>query len=177
MIGWPDVVIGLIAFCAAIKGFRRGFISELGGAVALFASLVVPFWYNGMFDASVSSFVHIGPGSAHVVGIFIMSLATYVAITVLAWVFNRFARLPILGMGNALAGTLVGLCKACVFCWAILYVGLLFPLTPDVRGDLHHSYLVAVLTQPDPRIDAAISGTLPWFVRPLVHPILARHRV
>ncbi len=177
MIVWPDVVIGIIALFAAIKGFRRGFVSELSGAIALFASLIAPFWYNGVFDASVSSFAHIGPGSAHVVGIFIMSLATYLAVTVLAWVFNRFARLPILGMGNALAGALVGLLKAGVFCWAILYVGLLFPLTPDLRGDLHRSYLVAVLTQPDLRIDAAISETLPWFVRPLVHPLLARHRV
>lgn len=177
MIVWPDILIGTIGLFAAVKGFKRGFISELGGAIALFAALVVPFWYNGMFDTALSSFAHLGAGSAHIVGIFVMSLATYIALTLLSWVFNRFARLPVLGTGNAFAGALVGLLKAGVFWWAILYVGLLFPLPGDLRGDLHRSYLVAVLTQPDPRIDAAISGTLPWFVRPLLNPILARHRV
>lgn len=177
MIVWPDLLIGTIGLFAAVKGFKRGFISELGGAIALFAALVVPFWYNGMFDAILRSWVHLGPGSAHIVGIFVMSVATYIAMTLLSWIFNRFARLPVLGLGNAFAGALVGLVKASVFFWTILYIGLLFPLPQDLRGDLHRSYLVAVLTQPDLRIDAAISGTLPWFVRPLLNPILARHRV
>jgi uncharacterized membrane protein required for colicin V production len=169
--------MGFIVVFAAIKGWKRGFVSELGGAVALLAALVVPFWYNGMFDAALASLWNLAPGSAHIVGIFVTSTATYVGMTLLSWSFNRFARLPVLGFGNALAGALVGILKAGVFLWAMLYVGLLLPLPGDVRGALHHSYLVAVLTKPDGRIDAAISGTLPWFVRPLLNPILNRHRV
>ena len=177
MIVWPDLVIGSIALFAVIKGFRRGFISELRGAIALFAALVVPFWYNGMFDGSLRSLAHLGSGSAHIAGIFMASLVTYLGVTLVAWILNRFARIPIFGMGNALGGAAVGLLKSGVLWWAILYVGLLFPLPRDLRVDLHRSYCVAVLTQPDRRIDAAISGTLPWFVRSLLDPILARHRV
>ncbi len=177
MIVWPDIVIGFIALVATLKGYSRGFISELSGALALFAAVIVPFWYNGMFDSGVMKFVHVGPGSAHVVGICLMGFATYVAVMLLAWILNRFARMPFVGLSNSVAGASIGLLKAGAFLWALLYVGLLFPLTPDLRGDLHHSHLVLLLTQPDERIDAAVSATLPWFVRPVFRPIFERHRV
>ncbi|MDQ6826678.1 MAG: CvpA family protein [Candidatus Eremiobacteraeota bacterium] len=177
MIVWPDIVIGAIALIAVLKGYKRGFIAELAGAIALFAALTVPFWYNGSLDSSLSSLVHLGPGSARVVGLFLVGLATYIAIMLLSWLLSRFARVAFLGVGNALAGATVGLLKAGFFLWAVLYIGLLFPLTSDLRDDLHRSRLVILLSRPDERIDAAINGTLPWFVRPLLHPILERHRV
>jgi hypothetical protein len=33
------------------------------------------------------------------------------------------------------------------------------------------------VTQQNPRIDAFVRGTMPWFVRPLVAPLFARHRL
>jgi uncharacterized membrane protein required for colicin V production len=174
---WPDVVIGAIVLVAALKGYKRGFISELAGAIALFAGLITPFWYDGFADPALQTYLRLGPGSVHVVAMVAIGLATYFIVTMLAWFLNRFAKLPFLGLGNALAGGAVGIIKSVVFLWFILYVALLFPLSPDIRADLHNSRLVAVLTQPDGRIDGAITSTLPWFARPFVHPFFARHRV
>ncbi len=174
---WPDLVIGAIVLIATLKGYKRGFISELTGGIALFAALITPFWYNGFADQTLQSYVHLGPGSAHVVAMFVVGLLTYIAVIAVAWFLNRFAKLPFLGLGNALAGGGVGLLKSIVFLWFILYVALLFPLSRDIRNDLHNSRLVALLTQPDGRIDGAITSALPWFARPFVHPFLARHRV
>ena len=174
---WPDLVIAAIVLIAALKGYKRGFVSELTGVIALFAALIVPFWYNGFADATLQGYMHLGPGSTHVVAMFVVGLVTYAVVIVLAWFLNRFAKLPFLGLGNALAGGAVGFVKSVVFVWFILYVALLFPLSPDLRNDLHNSRLVALLTQPDGRIDGAITSTLPWFARPFVHPFFARHRV
>lgn len=174
---WPDLVILAIVLIAGLKGFKRGFVSELAGAIALFASIITPFWYSGFADGQLEQYVHVGPGAAHVLGMFLTGLATYAAIMVFAWFLNRFAKLPILGIGNAIAGGAVGVLKAAVFLWFVLYVALLFPLSPDIRADFHRSYLVALLTQPDARIDDAINGVLPWFARPFAHPFFARHRV
>ena len=33
--GWPDLLIGAIVLFGALKGFKRGFVSELTGAIAL----------------------------------------------------------------------------------------------------------------------------------------------
>jgi len=174
---WPDLVIAAIILIATLKGFKRGFVSELAGVIALFAALITPFWYSGFADQPLEGYLHLGPGSAHVIAMFIVGLLTYFAVIVLAWFLNRFAKLPFLGLGNALAGGAVGLLKSIVFVWFILYTALLFPLSRDIRTDLHNSRLVALLTQPDGRIDGAITSALPWFARPFVHPFFERHRV
>lgn len=174
---WPDLLIGVVILIAALKGYKRGFVSELAGAIALFASIVTPFYYNGFADGMLEQYVHMGPGSAHVIGMFLMGLATYAVIMVIAWFLNRFAKLPILGLGNALAGGAVGVVKSVVFVAFALWVALFFPLSPDIRADFHRSRLVAVLTLPDERVDGAINSVLPWFARPFVKPWFDRHRV
>ena len=35
-LAWPDIVIGAVLILGALKGFKRGFIAELTGFVALF---------------------------------------------------------------------------------------------------------------------------------------------
>ncbi|MGZ3521463.1 MAG: CvpA family protein [Vulcanimicrobiaceae bacterium] len=174
---WPDILIFAIVLIAALKGYKRGFVSELSGAIALVLSLITPWYYNGAFDPMLENAVHLGPGSAHVIGMFLTGLATYAAVLVLAWLLNTVAKLPVLGFGNALFGAGVGFVKGAILVWLILYVVLFFPLSRDIRADLHLSVLVGYLTQPDRRIDGAINGALPWFARPFVKPYFARHRV
>lgn len=174
---WPDLVIGGIAVLFAVKGFRKGFVSELAGAVALFIAIVAAFRYPGSLDGIVASTTQLGPGSSHVVGMVLFALIVYAIVMLVAWVLGKIAKLPILGIGNALAGALVGAGKALVVAWAILYVILFFPLTPDLRGDLHRSSLVQLITQPNATVDETFRSLMPWFVRPFMGPLFAHHRV
>lgn len=172
---WPDVVIGGIAVIFAVKGYRKGFVSELAGAVALFIAIVAAFRYGGSWDDFFASKTGLGPGSAHVVGMVAYAVAVYAVVMIVAWILGHIARLPVLGIGNSIAGAIVGAGKAVVVAWAILYVLLFFPLTRDLRTDLHHSQVVQLVTQPNGQVDAALRGMLPWFVRPLMSPLFARH--
>ncbi len=174
---WPDLVIGAIAVIAGIKGFRRGFVKELGGAVALFFSILTPWFYNGALDGFISGITHLGPGSAHVIGMCLTGLITYAVLIAISMVLDKVARLPILGIFNAVAGAAVGLAKAAIFCWLVLYVALFFPLSPDIRADLHRSSLAAAVTAWDPTIDGMLYSTLPWFAKPVAEPFFKRHRV
>lgn len=176
-LGWPDILIGAIVFIAVLKGYKRGFITELSGAIALVASLVAPWFYNGAFDPFIQRYIHLGPGSAHVIGMFLTGIATYGIVLLLARLLNGIAKLPGIGLGNALGGAAVGLCKSAIGLFLVLYVALFFPLSPDIRADLHRSVLVHELTLPDDRIDNGIIATLPWFVRPFAHHYFERHRV
>ena len=146
---WPDILIAAIVLIAALKGYKRGFILELSGALALAAALIVPWFYRGALDPFLQSVVHLGAGSAHVVAMFLVGLATYVAILLVARALNNVTKLPFLGLGNAIAGALVGVAKAVVLIWLLLYVALFFPLSPDIRADLHRSVLVGYETQPE----------------------------
>ena len=82
-----------------------------------------------------------------------------------------------LGIVNGAAGALIGACKALFGAFAVLYAVLFFPLPNDLRHDLAHSALVALVTQPDGAVDSAIRGLMPWFVQPLAAPFFARHHI
>ena len=176
-IGWPDVVILGIALIAALKGFKRGFVGELGGALALAAAVAAGFFYNGVLDQTIESIAHLGPGSSHVIGLIAFSLLVYVVFIIAAALLGTIAKLPILGIGNSVAGSAVGILKAAVGLWGVLYIALFFPLTADLRGDFHRSPLVAMLTSPNDRLDGTIRGNMPWFVKPFAEPFFKRHRV
>jgi uncharacterized membrane protein required for colicin V production len=174
---WPDIVIGGIALLFAFKGWRSGFVAELAGAVALFIAIIAAFRYNGALDGPAASLTSLGPGSTHVIGMVAFALAVYAIVMLIAWGLGRIARLPVLGIGNAIAGAVVGAGKALVVAWAVLYVVLFFPLTKDLRADLHRSQVVQLVTQPNGSVDDTLRGLMPWFVRPFMGPLFSNHRV
>ncbi|HTV72405.1 MAG TPA: CvpA family protein [Candidatus Acidoferrales bacterium] len=174
---WPDVVIIVIAVLGAYKGYRSGFIEELTGIIALVAAIVAGFTYSGFWDHSVENISHLGPGSAHVVGMLAFAGIIYAIVTVAGLILNRIASLPIIGIANALLGALVGFVKAMVFVWAILYIALFFPLPADLRNDLRHSAFVSLLTEPNGPLDERFHDSLPWFAKLFSTPFFSRHRM
>lgn len=174
---WPDIVIAAFALIAALRGWKRGFVSELAGFVALALGLWAGYRYDGSFDAQIVAWTHLGPGSAHVIGMAATAFVVYVVLLIASLLLGRVAKLPVLGTGNAIAGGALGVVKAALVVWAVLYIALFFPLTPDLRGDLHRSQLVAAITQPNAQLDGVIEREMPWFIRPLVSPLFAHHRV
>lgn len=176
-VAWPDVAIVIVLAIATFKGYSRGLVSELGGAVAVTAALVTPWFYNGRFDPQIEALAHVGPGSAHVIGMFATGLVTYVVILIVARVLGTVAKLPLLGLGNAVAGAVVGFLKGSVLLWLVLFIALFFPLAPDIRSSLHQSRLAPYLVTYDTQIDDALLATIPWFARPLLMPYFRRHRL
>jgi uncharacterized membrane protein required for colicin V production len=165
-IAWPDLAIGAVLIFCTLSGWRRGFISELTGAVALFAALLAAFYYPGAWDARVQGYTHLTQGSSHVLAMVLAGAIAYLAVFTAGFVLERIAKLPVLGTLNAFFGAVVGLSKGLVFLWVVLYVALWFPLSRDVRSDLHHSVLAIALTQPNDGLDVTIRKTFPWYSRP-----------
>jgi hypothetical protein len=125
----------------------------------------------------VRTYLHAGPGTAHLAGMIVFALAVYLAITALAWIVGRFAKLPVISLGNSAAGALVGLVKAFIGSWAVLYIALFFPLSPAIRADLHDSTLVSIVTTPNDEADAVMRNALPPFMKSLTEPLFTTHRV
>ncbi|HUA09448.1 MAG TPA: CvpA family protein [Candidatus Acidoferrales bacterium] len=174
---WPDIIIAIILLISSYKGFSRGFVSELGGAVAVAAALITPWYYNGSFDEWIESGTKLGPGSAHVIGMFLCGFITYAIVLAIAWTLNRIAKLPLLNIGNSLGGAAIGLAKGAVLIWLVLFIALYFPLSRDIRSDLHESRLAPFFVQADPKIDGVIESVIPWFARPALWPYFHRHHL
>jgi len=174
---WPDLVIGGVALVFALKGWKRGFVSELAGAVAFFVAVVAAIRYPGSLDDLAARYLHANAGTSHVTGMVAFALAWYLAVMAVAWIFGRFAKLPIISLGNSAGGALVGFVKAIAGAWAVLYVALFFPLPPALRTDLHQSTLVSIVTQPNGTVDALMRGALPSFIKPMAEPVFENHRV
>jgi uncharacterized membrane protein required for colicin V production len=174
---WPDVIIAIVMIIAIAKGFRRGFVSELGGAVAAVAALITPWYYNGSFDGWINGTMHVGPGSAHVIGMFLCGFFTYAVVLAIAWMLGRVARLPVLNIGNAAGGAAIGFIKGAVLVWFVLFIALYFPLSPDIRQSLHESHLAPYFVTFDPKIDGAVEAIIPWYGRPALYPYFHRHHL
>ena len=176
-VSWPDLVIGAIVLLFALKGWKRGFVAEIGGFIALAAAAWAALHYPGVLDSILAEYAHLGDGSAHLVGMIVFAGIVYVALMVVSAVLSRIARLPVIGLGNGIAGAGVGAVKALIGVWIVLYVALFFALPRDVRGDLHNSAIVGYVTQDNAQVDRFVIGTMPWFIRPLASPLFARHRL
>lgn len=173
---WPDLIIVLVLAATTFKGFSRGFVRELGGALAIAAALIAPWYYNGAADGQIEAVTRLGSGPAHIAGMVLTGIVAYAIVLAIASMLNRIAKLPILGTGNAIAGAVVGFAKGALFVWFALFVTLFFPLDPTIRASLHDARLVGYFTQFDGPIDAAIENAVPSFARPLVAPFFPHQR-
>lgn len=176
-VSWPDVVIAFVVLLGVLKGFKRGLVRELTGAVALVFGIAAAFRYPGLWDGFFGSVLHLAPASAHVVGMVAYAVAAYAIVLALGSLLSVVAKLPLLGIGNAVLGAVVGGAKAVVFMWAVVYVALFFPLSAPVRSDLHRSQLVAMLLRPSQGFDHALRTSLPPFMQPFADQLFAGHRV
>ena len=50
---WPDLVISAALLVFALKGWKRGFVAEIGGFIALAAAVWAALRYPGVLDDSV----------------------------------------------------------------------------------------------------------------------------
>lgn len=174
-LAWPDLIIGAVTIFFALKGFRKGFVSELSGAVAIFVAIVAAYRYTGSFDATVVALTGLGGGSAHALGTIVFAALWYAIVLIVTWSLGRFAKLPVLGLANGILGALLGAAKGLFGAFLVLYVILFFPLSRDLRADLHRSALVQLVTQPDRTVDDTLEGLLPWFMKPVAIPFFAQH--
>ena len=117
---WPDLVIVVIALLFALKGWKRGFVAEIGGFIALAAAIWAALIYPGTFDSTIQQLTHLGEGSVHVIGMVSFALLVYVALMVISSMLSRIARLPVIGIGNGIGGALVGVVKALLGAWAVI---------------------------------------------------------
>ena len=176
-ISWSDVFIFIIIAFTTARGFGRGFIREIAGIVALAAALIVPWFYNGVLDGPIAGALRVELPIAHVIATVASGAIAYVIVLLFAALLGRVKKIPVLGLGNAFAGGVVGFVKGATLAWIVLYVALFFPLTPPIRASLHGSRIAAYLTSYNRDIDASVEAAIPGWALAYLQPFFKRHHV
>ncbi|TAM61398.1 CvpA family protein [bacterium] len=174
-LGWPDVVLGALLLFALLKGIKRGGVREVGGLLAIAAAIAAAILYRGQLDQNIGWMTHASAGVNRLLGVLTAAVLGYVVALLVVSVIDRVMHLPVLGTGNALIGGAIGLAKAAVLLWAVLYVALFFPLPTGMRADLARSPVTLFLTSPNARVDHGLQTMLPSVVEPYAHPLFQRH--
>jgi membrane protein required for colicin V production len=176
-VSWADVFILIVVAFTAARGFERGFIRELAGIVALLAAVTVPWFYNGVLDFPIANAFHVPVPVAHFIATAATGAIAYAVVLLFAALLGRVKKVPLLGLGNSIAGCIVGFCKGAILVWLVLFVALFFPLTPAIRTSLRHSYVAAYLTSYDRTIDGTLEANIPPWALPFFQPFFKRHHV
>ena len=176
-ISWADIFILLIVAIMAARGFERGLIREIAGFVALAAALIVPWYYSGALDEPIAGSLRVELPVAHVIALAGCAAIAYAVVLLVAAYLGRIKKMPVLGLGNAVAGAVAGLVKGVIFVWIVLFVALFFPLSPGIRASLHGSHIATYLMSYNRPIDASIEATIPPWTLPLLQPYFKRHHV
>ncbi len=160
----------------ALRGFKRGLVRELAGAIALVFAIAAAFHYPGIWDAFMRDRFHLNFAAAHVVGMLAYAGAAYVVVLALGAALSIVAQAAAHRFGEPRSSARWSVQpKRSSLVWGILYVLLFFPLAPSLRADLRRSAFVAFLQQPTHRLDTALRSSLPSFLQPLADPLFAQH--
>ncbi len=176
-ISWIDVALVAVLVLGTLKGFSRGFVKELGGLVAMIAALIAPWQYNGAADGAIVHALHVDAPLAHGIGMILTGVVAYAIVMVAVIVLSGIAKLPLLGLGNKIAGAAVGFIKAYAFLWIVLFVALFFPLNKELRVDLHRSQLAPFVTAYDNVVVRFTYAATPSFAREFLQPYFDRHHL
>lgn len=174
-LGWPDVVLGALLLFALLKGIKRGGVREVGGLLAILAAIAAAIFYRGQLDQTIGWMTHASAGVDRLLGVLAAALLGYIVALLIVSVVDRIMHLPLLGTGNALIGGAIGVAKAAVLLWAVLYVVLFFPLPAGMRHALARSSVVGVLTSPNRNIDHGLKAMIPPIAAPYTDPLFQRH--
>ena len=133
MIGWLDVVLGLLVLGAIVMGFVKGLVRELLGFVVVIAGIVLAArWYPPV--ASVAGkFVRSEP-VANFLGFILVFLAVFVAGAVLTGLLSKVMKGG-LGFINHFLGGVIGLVEGVLVGGALVFGLLAFPVNPDAVAD------------------------------------------
>ena len=133
MIGWLDVVLGILLLVLVTMGFVKGLVRELIGFVVVIVGIILAArWYEpvaALFGKLVKN-----AAVANFLGFILIFLAVFVAGAVLAGLLTK-AMKGTLGFADHLLGGIIGLLEGVLVGGALVFGLLAFPINPDAVAD------------------------------------------
>ncbi len=174
---WADGLVILTLALAFWGGYRAGLIREAIGLVSIIVAWVIAGALAGTMTPSLQHSFGLPPASAHLAGFWLLFLFAFGLTRLAGWAAERTIARPVLKAASGVGGGLVACAKAVLALWLILFIGLFFPMAPDVRTTLRHSPTVTLIESLNAPAYAMIDASLPSRARPWERWFLERHHL
>lgn len=139
------VAVVIFMLLMSIRGFKKGFVKELSGLIALVAACfvvaIVILIISGIKDGKVSNSIY------SFLVLFIFGLV-YGLIRIILNAIKVISKLPILHFVDEILGFAGGFCEALILVWVLFMLcenNYLGPVSQYVRADLEESSLLQLV--------------------------------
>ena len=130
-----DIVIGLIWAYFLIKGFKSGFILQLGQIISIIAGYISANIFHTDVYEIISPYIE-NPTIRNVVAYISIFLIAVIIVQIIAKIINQLFKLVLLGWLNRILGLLLGALKGLFITSIIIFTLEAFPQTIDLRERL-----------------------------------------
>lgn len=117
-----DIILCILLFLFAYKGFTQGFIIGLATLVGLVAGIWAAVHFADHATHVLRDIVHLHTSHMALASFIFTFLAVLILVFLLGKLLTGIINLMALGMVNRLAGALFGIAKGCLILSAFLYV-------------------------------------------------------
>jgi membrane protein required for colicin V production len=133
MVGWLDIVLGIILIGTFIAGLIRGLVKEIVGLVAVVTGFIVAARYYPLVSGFFEKIVH-NPAVVKFCGFIVLFLAILILGSLAAFLISKLMIGP-LKLVNHMLGGLFGLLEGVLICGVFVFALLVFPINTNALAN------------------------------------------
>ncbi|HOI48800.1 MAG TPA: CvpA family protein [Prolixibacteraceae bacterium] len=117
-----DIILGILLILAAISGYRKGFVEELAGLIALILGIWGAIQLSGVTGQFLADTFNIQSKYLFLIAFFVTFIVIVVLVSIVGAIADKLIKAVMLGFVNNLAGLLLGTIKSALILSVILVV-------------------------------------------------------
>jgi len=117
-----DVILGILLILSAINGFRKGFVEELAGLVALILGIWVAIHFSDTVGQYLINLFNFSSKHISIIAFIITFIIVVILINIVGAIVSKMVKTVRLGFLNRLAGLAFGMVKGALILSILLVV-------------------------------------------------------
>ncbi|HUW05451.1 MAG TPA: CvpA family protein [Williamwhitmania sp.] len=130
-----DIIIGILLIIGAIRGFIKGFVSQLFGILALVVGIFAAIKFSSWAADKLVMWFHIQSELLPIISFLVVFGAIAVALILVGKLFDKVLETASLGIINRLAGSIFAILKTAliisVILWGVNFIDTKVRFLPD----------------------------------------------
>lgn len=145
-----DIIVLIILFIRAYKGYKRGIINEIARLFAIIAGAIGSIFIAGLFSSLLSPFIST-PAIRDFASLIAGFLFIVAIILITGWLTTKLIEVLYLGLLNKVLGLCFGLLNGSLFCGVIIYLLYRYGIfVEEIKGSYVGQMLISILSLAHP---------------------------